>query len=56
MNTMLRSNGHEAGFEIMEKNTNPSDTCSWGNGIVTRAGGKGTEEEKIAHITILPWI
>lgn len=41
MGTMVRSNGHEVGFKMVEKNENLSDTCGWEKEIVTSAGGKG---------------
>lgn len=41
MGIMLRLNGYEVGFEIMEKNINLLDICSLENGIIIRVGRKG---------------
>lgn len=55
MGTMLRSNGQEGGFEIVEKNTDLSDTCNRENEII-RASEKGHwRRKKFLHHNLV-WI
>lgn len=43
MDTMFRSNGHTAGFEMMEKNTNHQTLAAGEMELLPKQGGKGIE-------------